>query len=160
VAEALLALFRLRFSQAGLLYMGDNTTFEVGPVVARPFFQMIDREHRFPSSDPLNLSCFRGPFGRTSDYLSRLVETESYIVKQRRDTILEQLNGDEGRLTLAERVLDKAAHLAKVYPGDIPVGLDPSISDADKPFSLRLDDFRLSNILVGLKSPLSPCVPN
>lgn len=128
--------------------------------MAQPFFQMIDGERRFPSSEPLNLSCFRGPFDCTSDYLSCLGEAELYIVKHRRDLILEQLNGDEDRLTLAKRVLDRATCLAKVYPGDIAVGLDPSISDANKPFSLKLDDFRLSNIMVNLISPLSLCILN
>jgi hypothetical protein len=140
--------------------MCNNTSFEVGPVVAQPFFQMIDRERRFPSSDPLDLSRFRGPFDCASDYLSCLVEAESYIVKQRRDLILEQFNGDEDRLTLSERILDKAARLAKAYPGDIPVGLDPSISDANKPFSLKLDDFRLTNIMVRVVIPLSLFIPN
>jgi hypothetical protein len=160
VAKALLALFRLRFSEAGSLYIGDNAAFEVGPVVAQPFFQMIDGECRFPSSDPLDLSPFRGPFDRASDYLSCLVKAESYIVKQRRDIILEQFNGDENRLTLAERVLDKAARLAQVYPGDIPVGLDPSSSDANKQFSFRLDDLRLANIMVRVIDAPSRFIPN
>jgi hypothetical protein len=160
VAKALLALFRRRFSEVGSLYMGDNASFEVGPVVAPPFFQMIDGECRFPSSDPLDLSRFRGPFSRAPDYLSCLVEAESYIVEQRRDIILQKLDGGEARLALAERVLDKAARLAKAYPGDISVGLDPSISDANKPFSMRLDDLQLPNIMVRVISPLASFIPN
>jgi hypothetical protein len=140
--------------------MGDTTTVEVGPIVAPPFFQLIDGECRFPSSNTLNLSRFRGPFGLASDYLSCLVQTESYVVKHKRDIILQQLGGDEGRLTLAERVLDKAARLAQVYPGDIAVGLDSSISDANKPFSIRLDDFRLANIMVRVINAVSPFIPN
>jgi hypothetical protein len=108
----------------------------------------------------LDLSNFRGPYSRASDYLSCLIQAETYIVKQRRDLILEQFGGDEDRMTLAERVLEKATRLAKVYPGDIPVGLDPSISDTNKPFSLRLDDFRLSNIMVSLINPLSSLLPD
>ncbi|KAJ4000352.1 hypothetical protein F5050DRAFT_1532754, partial [Lentinula boryana] len=44
------------------------------------------------------------------------------------------------------RVLQKALQLASVYPGDICVS--SPLSTSEQPFSLRMDDFRLSNIMI------------
>ncbi|KAJ7879552.1 hypothetical protein B0H14DRAFT_1605136 [Mycena olivaceomarginata] len=64
-----------------------------------------------------------------------------------REYILEhELDGDEGSLEQAIRVLKKAVQLSAVYPGDVCVS-EP-LTSPGQPFSLRMDDFRLSNVMI------------
>jgi len=153
-ATSLLTLFQLRFSKAGSLYIGPWGEVDVGPIVSVPFFRMIDGEVRFPDSEALDMSQFRGPFDRTCEYLSSLARAESYVVDHRRDSLLEMLEGGEERLALGKRVLEKVTRLAEIYPGDIAIGLNHLISDAKQPFSLMLDDFRPANIMVSINMHL------
>ena len=148
VAEYLLSLFKLRFSQAGSLCFAPGTAVEVGPLVTIPFFRAIDGEVRFPQSDPLDLSQFRGPFTRATDRISSSLRAERYVVEHRRAELLKEFEGDEARLDLGYRVLKKAIELAEVYPGEQLIG--QSASDITHPFSIKLDDFRLANIMVCL----------
>ncbi|KAF8517995.1 hypothetical protein BU17DRAFT_49070, partial [Hysterangium stoloniferum] len=49
-----------------------------------------------------------------------------------------------------ERILKKAVQLAQVYPGELAIG--SSSGDFGYPFSIKLDDFRLSNIMIDEQS--------
>ena len=146
VAEYLLPLFKLRSSQAGSLCFAPGTAVQVGPLVTTPFFRATDSEVRFPRSDPLNLSQFRGSFTRATDRISSSLRAERHVVEHRRTELLKEFNGDGTRVDLGDRVLKKAIELAEVYPGEQGVG--QSASDITHPFSIKLDDFRLTNIMV------------
>lgn len=147
VAKALLLLFRLRFSQSGSLYPTNEGSLRIGPVVTSPFYHAFDGKARFPNASPLDLSRFRGPFTQASQYVSSGPKVELYMIEQRREEILQELGGDEECLNLGKRVLEKAVRLAEVYPGDISIGFQRSCPTIE-PFSLRLDDFRLPNLMV------------
>jgi hypothetical protein len=147
VAKSLLSLFRLRFSESGSLYPTNDGSLRIGPVVTSPFYHAFDGEVRFPNFGPLDLAEFRGSFTRTSQYVSSGPKVELYWIEQRREMVLQELGGDEERLYLGKRVLEKVVRLAEVYPGDIKIGLHPSCSSV-QPFSLRLGDFRLPNLMV------------
>ncbi len=72
VADHLMEIFTLRFDCAGSLYLSaqDKSGFVVGPIVSTPFFCTIDGVVCTPESDAdVELSCFHGPFTKTSDYL-------------------------------------------------------------------------------------------
>ncbi|KAJ3743723.1 hypothetical protein DFH05DRAFT_1497352 [Lentinula detonsa] len=153
VAEHIIQLFHLRFKTAGSLYRtaGLNQDFTVGPIISVPFYRALDGFVRFPHSpisDP-GIMKFRGPFSDTSSYLQSFLKVELHIIcdQHLRQLVLEQeLNGDESRLEHGTRVLQKALQLASVYPGDICVS--SPLSTPKQPFSLRMDDFRLSNIMI------------
>jgi hypothetical protein len=147
VARSLLALFKIRFQKAGSLYSTSGTSTRVGPLITTPFYRALDGMVRFPDQDPLDLSQFRGPFSQTSEFLSSAPKAELYVIKHRRDSVLRELDGDQARLDLGERVLEKVVRLAEIYPGNLLVGTSVS-SDGRQPFSLKLNDFRLSNIMV------------
>jgi len=147
VAVHLISLFRLRFSLAGSLFSPQGTVL-LGPLVTTPFFHALDGEVRFPQSAPLDLTKFRGPFTRATDLLSSSPKAELHVIKHRRSELLQQeFKGDEALLELGKRVLEKAVRLVEVYPGELDVGLS-SGGDAARPFSMKLDDFRLANVMV------------
>ncbi len=158
VADHLMEIFTLRFDCAGSLYLSaqDESGFVVGPIVSTPFFHAIDGVVRAPESDAdVELSGFRGPFTKTSDYLQSSPLTELHFIAHHRSIALSELSenhGDETKdatalLEQGERALRKVLELCLVYPAsDLPIqGQDATPL---KPFSLRLDDFRLSNIMV------------
>jgi hypothetical protein len=147
VAISLLALFKIRFQKAGSLHFTGGTSIKVGPLITTPFYRALDGEIRFPGMDPLDLSQFRGPFSQASEFLSSAPKAELYVIKHRRDNILRELDGDQARLELGERVLEKLVRLAEMYPGNFPIGTSLP-SDGSQSFSLKLNDFRLSNIMV------------
>jgi len=75
------------------------------------------------------------------------VLTNNYRVSGQED------NSQESRqevLERARRTMKKAIKLCDIYPGDAPVW-DGDVSTPDRPFTLHWHDFRLANILVGLK---------
>jgi len=147
VARSLLALFKIRFQQAGSLYSATGTSIRVGPLITTPFYRALDGVVRFPDRDPLDLSQFRGPFSQASQFLSSAPKAELYAIKHRRDSVLRELDGDQARLDLGERVIENVVRLAEMYPGNLLVGSSIP-SDGSQSFSLKLNDFRLSNILV------------
>ncbi|KAI6102360.1 kinase-like domain-containing protein [Pisolithus croceorrhizus] len=161
VTEYLKAMFALRFDRAGSLYLSSPSKDDVyvGPIVSIPFFSAIDGVVRVPDADPpshIELSQYRGPFSNTTEYLQSFLRAELHILSQHRSTVLSELEeeADEetaaSRLELGERVLRKALELCSVYPGnDQPGG---PISTPTQPFSLNLDDFRLSNIMIDEES--------
>jgi hypothetical protein len=147
VARSLLALFKIRFQKAGSLYSASDASIRVGPLITTPFYRALDGEIRFPDQHPLDFSQFRGPFLQTSEFLSSAPKAELYLIKHRRDCVLRELGGHQNRLDLGERVLEKVVRLAEMYPGNLPVGtVFPA--DESQSFSLKLNDFRLSNIMV------------
>ncbi|KIM48606.1 hypothetical protein M413DRAFT_60457 [Hebeloma cylindrosporum] len=154
VAVHLISLFGLRFSLAGSLFPEQGTVL-IGPLVTTPFFDALDGEVRFPQSARLDLQGFRGPFTRTTDLLSSSPKAELHVIEHRRSELLEKFKGDEALLQLGKRVLEKAVQLVEVYPGELDIGGVSSGGDAARPFSIRLTDFRLGNIMVCL---IYPCL--
>lgn len=155
VAIHLVSLFRLRFSLAGSLFSPQGTVL-FGPLVTTPFFHALDGEVRFPQSAPLDLTKFRGPFTRATDLLSSNPKAELHVIKHRRSELLQEFKGkgDETLLELGERVLEKVVQLVEVYPGELDFGLASS-GNAAWPFSMKLDDFHLANIMV---RPIQSCL--
>ncbi|KAI6152859.1 hypothetical protein EDD17DRAFT_1634196 [Pisolithus thermaeus] len=160
VTEYLKAMFALRFDRAGSLYLSSPSKDDVyvGPIVSIPFFSAVDDVIRVPDADPpshIELSQYRGPFSNTTEYLQSFLRAELYILSHYHATVLSELEEEDeetaaSRLELGERVLRKALELCSVYPGnDQPGG---PISTPTQPFSLNLDDFRLSNIMIDEES--------
>ena len=158
VAEYLRAMFTLRFERAGSLYLSSPSGSEayVGPIVSTPFYRAIDGVVRVPDAVlqlRSQLSQYRGPFSSTSDYLQSFLHCELHVLSHHRPIVISELEEADAqtadsRLETGERVLRKALELCTVYPGNNPPG--GPITTPTQPFSLRLDDFRLSNIMVCL----------
>lgn len=139
-------MFSHRFGQAGSLYRSSTSDkFFVGPIISTPFYRALDGFVRIDNASLLSsLSSFRGPFDTGSDYLSSWVRAELYLLSQDPSTLLSELDGNRERLERGQRVLEKVEELCAIYPGDTPV----YEGGATTSFSLKLDDFRLSNIMV------------
>jgi hypothetical protein len=151
VADHIIQIFRLRFGTGGSLYTGTDKKAFVGPIVAIPFYRALDGVVRLP--EPVNraFELHRAPFDKPSNYLRSVLDAELRIIEDHYQHILEhEFDGDENRLKLGIRVLEKAVKLSSVYPGDICIS-EP-LTSPGQPFSLRLDDFRLSNIMVSYQS--------
>ncbi|KAG8826065.1 hypothetical protein FRC17_008430, partial [Serendipita sp. 399] len=154
VAMALRELFSLRFSQSGSLYVDKDHSITVGPIISAPFYQTLDGEVRFPDIPLPDLSQFRGPYSLTSQYLASSLHAEFFIVEQLHDSVLTEFEGSEEKLDTAYRVMKKALDLVHIYPGDQPLKTGEggellwNPEQKGDPFSLLLDDFRLSNIMV------------
>lgn len=156
IAQCLEAMFALRFERAGSLYLSSPSRHEVyvGPIVSTPFYRAIDGVVRIPDAVlqlSTHLSQYRGPFSNTTDYLQSFLHAELYVLSHYRPIVsseLEEADVQEAdtRLETGERALRKALELCTIYPGNNPPG--GPITTPTKPFSLRLDDFRLSNIMV------------
>lgn len=160
VADHLMEIFALRFDCAGSLYLSalHESGFVVGPIVSTPFYRALDgvvrtRESDADAASHAELSRFRGPFSKSSDYLQSFLYAELHFLSHHRSVALSEFDGRDTEnatnlLEQGERVLRKALELCLAYPGDLPVhGQDAA---PIKPFSLLLDDFRLSNIMVCL----------
>lgn len=150
VARYSYAMFEHRFEQAGSLYLSSTSDkFFVGPIISTPFYRALDGFVRIDNATLLSaLSRFRGPFGTVSDYLSSWIRAELYILSQNHSTLLSELDGNREGLQRGQRILEKVEELCAIYPGDIPV-YDGATAPVQR-FSLKLDDFRLSNIMVRL----------
>jgi len=157
VADYLMTIFAFRFDCAGSLYLSahSETGIIVGPIVSTPFYRALDGVIRIPDEDAASyaeLFRFRGPFSNTSDYLQSFVLAELHFLSHHRSIALSEFDGEDEeaaviRLKQGERVLQKALKLCSVYPGDIQIYSQEATTPI-KPFSLRLDDFRLSNIMI------------
>ncbi|KAJ7170853.1 hypothetical protein C8R43DRAFT_981291 [Mycena crocata] len=147
VADHVLQLFhKIRFDASGSLYTAPDGDFVVGPIIAIPFYRALDGVARLTEPDE-GLASYRGPFKNAANYLRSPLEAELHVVQHHRERILEtELEGDKARLEQGIRVLEKAIQLALVYPGDLAVS-EP-LTTPGQPFSLRMDDFRLSNIMI------------
>lgn len=162
VAEYLKVMFELRFDRAGALYLSSPPEDDVyvGPIVSVPFYRAADGIVRVAEAEPplhTELSQYRGPFSNTSDYLQSFLHAELHVLSHHRSVVLSELGEQEAdqelaasRLELGERILRKARELCSVYPGNNQPG--GAISTSMKPFSIHLDDFRLSNIMIDEKS--------
>ncbi|QRV95171.1 phosphotransferase enzyme family protein [Ceratobasidium sp. AG-Ba] len=156
VARYLIALFKQRFSTGGSLYISSEAshTFVVGPVISVPFFRALDGKPRVPANEwPLlriEQESFRGPFATVTDYLLSAVRAELNFLKLYRPYAmpahLEGLERGKQAMADGELALLKALELYPLFPGDMPV-YSPMPSP-EQPFSIRLDDFRLSNIMI------------
>ena len=148
-------IFSLRFKSAGSLYLDSvSPHFIVGPIISTPFYRALDGRVRVPSASlTRNANPNRGPFSSVSEYLSSSIRSELEFIFTHRSVALSELQGSddnfevaERRLELGERVMKKGVELCSIYPGDklIPENL----SAPETSFSLKLDDFSLSNIMV------------
>lgn len=156
IADHLMAMFALRFDRAGSLYLSSlsGSDITVGPIVSTPFYRALDGFVRVPDTDATSfpeLFCFRGPFSNTSDYLQSSLRAELHFLSHHRSIALSELDGEDekaaiSRLEQGQRVLRKAFELCAIYPGDIQI--HQQTTAPTKLFSLRLDDFRLSNIMI------------
>ncbi|KAI6020795.1 kinase-like domain-containing protein, partial [Pisolithus microcarpus] len=160
VTEYLKAMFALRFDRAGSLYLSSPSKDDVhvGPIVSIPFFRAVDGIIRVPDADPpshTELSQYREPFPNTTEYLQSFLRAELHILSRYHSAVLAEMEEADqeaaaSRLELGERVLRKALELCSVYPGNHQPG--GPISTPERPFSLHLDDFRLSNIMIDEES--------
>ncbi|KAI6156163.1 hypothetical protein EDD17DRAFT_1627753, partial [Pisolithus thermaeus] len=151
VTEYLKAMFALCFDHAGSLYLSSpsNDNVYVRPIVSIPFFCTIDSVIHMPEADPpshTKLSQYCRPFSSTTKYLQSFLCTELHI--------LPALFYDEemaaSQLELGECVLHKALKPCSIYLGnDQPGG---PISTPTQPFSLNLNNFWLSNIMINEES--------
>lgn len=146
-------MFSLRFEQAGSLYHSlASDKFAVGPIISTPFYRALDGFVRTKDASLLSaLNHLRGPFSTVSDYLSSWVRAELYFISQDPLTVLSELGGSHERLQRGQRVLEKLNELCEIYPGDTSVYEGATMPT--QRFSLKLDDFRLSNIMVSLQYP-------
>lgn len=162
VADHLMAIFTFRFDCAGSLYLSEHSEngIIVGPIVSTPFYRALDGVVRIPDADTTSyaeLFRLRGPFSNVSDYLQSFLLAELHFLSHHRSIALSELDGEDEKaavihLEQGERVLQKALKLCSVYPGDIQILASVQETTPIKPFSLRLDDFRLSNIMVRLRA--------
>lgn len=156
VADYLMEIFALRFDHAGSLYLSSTSesNIVVGPIISTPFYRALDGFVRVPDADASytsELSLFRGPFANTTDYLQSFLHAELHFISHHRSIALSELDAEDDqaalcRLDQGERVIQKALKLCSIYPGDIQI--PGQMTTSKKPFSLKLDDFRLSNIMV------------
>lgn len=144
-------MFLLRFEQAGSLYYSPTSEkFTVGPIISTPFYHALDGLVRIEDASLIStLNRFRGPFSTVSDYLSSFVKAELCVISQDPSTALLELGGNHERLNLGQQVLEKLSGLCEIYPGDTNVY--EGVTTPNHRFSLKLDDFRLSNIMVSSK---------
>ena len=158
---------------------GTDKIYEIGPVVSGPFFRSLDGIvdyattdlHTLSSLSNTRLHSLRGPFTSAGDYLAHYLRALLFKCTEFPNETMEQLEDDEEAegddedakleshhekkreiLQRAERVLQKAITLCGVYPGDAPVY--PGASTPKQPFTLRMDDFRLVNILVSMPTAI------
>lgn len=145
-------IFSLRFDYAGSLYhTSTSNKIFVGPIISTPFYRALDGFVRIDNAPLLSaLSHFRGPFATVSDYLSSWIRAELYILSKNPSTLLSELDGNRERLQQGQRVLEKLKELCAIYPGDIPV-YEGATTPVQR-FSLKFDDFRLSNIMVSSRT--------
>jgi hypothetical protein len=142
VAQYLLAMFQLRFNQAGSLYLSPSANpYYVGPIIATKFFQI---ENGLPVySDPRvtdGLQRFRGPFSHAADWLSHTLRAEMFV--------LESTDNHTFDVNTAMANMDAAVRLCSVYPGEKPVVRN--MKSPQMPFSFRFDDISLNNFMVCL----------
>ncbi|KAJ6554017.1 hypothetical protein DFH09DRAFT_1318675 [Mycena vulgaris] len=147
-ADHIFQLFRLRFATGGSLYAGPDQKTFVGPIIAIPFYRTLDGIVRF--ADPVDqraLEAFRAPFSEPSRYVRSVLDAELHLVQHHRQHVLDhEFDGDEARFAQGIRVLEKAVELCSLYPGDACVSAP--LTTPGELFSLRMDDFSLSNIMI------------
>jgi hypothetical protein len=157
VADNVLTMFALRFDRASSLYLSSTSesSVVVGPIVSVPFYRAADSRVRVPDTVSVTYASelfrFRGPFSNTSDYLQRFLHAELHFLSHHHSIALFEFDVEDeqaavSHLKQGERVFQKVLKLCTIYPGDIQIHEQTTASK--EPFSLKLDDFRLSNIMV------------
>ncbi|KAG2066529.1 hypothetical protein BDR04DRAFT_1081817 [Suillus decipiens] len=158
VARYFLEIFSLRFESAGSLYLSPLLPqFQVGPIISTPFYRALDGVVRVPDV-PMskNVDPNRGPFSTVTEYLSSNLRAELDFISNHRSVVLSELHTyeptqlAESRLEIGERVMRKGIELCSVYPGNALI--PANITTPQRPFSLKLDDFRLSNVMIDADS--------
>lgn len=150
VATYLHEMFLLCFDQAGSLYPSPTPEkFIVGPIISTPFYHALDGFVRIEDTSLIStLNQLRGPFSTVPDYLSSWVKAELCVISRDPSTALLELDGDRECLKHGQLVLEKLGELCEIYPGDTNVY--GGVTKTNHHFSLKLDDFRLSNVMVSL----------
>jgi hypothetical protein len=159
VARYFMEIFSLRFATAGSLYHANPQPphfFVVGPIVSKSFYRAIDGEVHEPEEHPdtpllPNPDPHRGPYSSVSEYLSGGLRRELDYIAMHRWLALLQVSyidrgAEERTLELGVQVIKKAIELCNIYPGDIL--LPANITTPRAPFSLKFDDFHLSDVMV------------
>jgi hypothetical protein len=158
IARYFMEIFCLRFPVAGSIYHDPEPPhfFVIGPIVSEPFYRAIDGEVREPMDDSPHLpdpDPNRGPYSSVSEYLSGGYRRELEYVALYRDLALSEvypfvkIHDDEERtLERAVGVIKKLIELRHLYPGDVL--LPANIITPQTPFSLRLKNLQLSDIMV------------
>jgi len=142
VAKCILQLWELRFSTLGSVYLAKGGNgYEVGPIVEGRFCRAFDGVPRI--KDPIDLTEFRGPFSSISSYLASFLRSELRLYSERRDDLVASVDGKERVIESGRKAMEKALRLCDIYPGDKPIS-----NDYKEPITLKLDDFRMSNILI------------
>ena len=91
---------------------------------------------------------FAAHLAQYPDYLSSWAKAELCVISQDPSTALLELGGNHECLKLGQRVLEKLSELCEIYPGNTNVY--EGVKMKNHRFSLKLDDFCLSNIMVRL----------
>ncbi|KIJ33770.1 hypothetical protein M422DRAFT_264228 [Sphaerobolus stellatus SS14] len=131
VAQYLLEIFSLRFATCGSIYWTPQNGFHVGPIVNTPFYRALDGFVRIPGDvKPHNPNPHRGPFSTATDYLLSFAKAEIAFLSENRSLAVSELGNDS---TSGEQRLEQG---------------ERDISTPESPFSFKLDDFRLSNIMI------------
>jgi len=160
IARYILEMSSHRFAAGGSLYRSPETgVYTVGPIIATPYYRALDGEVRVTGTprDERNLNPNRGPYSSTTEYLQATLKAELDFISAHRAIALSWTEGDASRLELGIRAMTKALELCSLYPGDRPI--PEGLSAPHTPFSFRLDDLRLSNIMVrtpNLSSDVQP----
>lgn len=142
VAGCIFKLWQLRLNALGSLYFADDgNDYIVGPIVETHFLRTIDGVPR--DKDPIDWNEFRGPFSSISSYLASGLRSELKLYAERRGDLIAADDGVAEHIESGRRAMEKALELCEIYPGDRPIS-----DDVKEPISLRLDDFRLSNIMI------------
>lgn len=168
IADFFQQMFLLRFEASGSIYLDSSNTktiaFKVGPIIASPFFCPVGGTRRGSWSKVeyyKGLQKLRGPFRTVTDYLQSFVRAELLFLHHYRHMALEEVGersdldaaAKEAEIDTIEKLLYEVNELCSVYPGDNPVLSGTGLQKLQ--FSFKLDDFRLSNIMVGTSSHTS-----
>ncbi|KAG1751905.1 hypothetical protein EDB19DRAFT_1674474 [Suillus lakei] len=145
VAHYFLEICSLRFENVGSLYLSPLASIPLDGIVRVP---------DTPISK--NVDPNRGPFSTVSEYLSSNLRAELEFISHHRSVVLSELHKcdptqlAESRLELGECVMRKVIELCSIYPSDTLI--PANITTPQRPFSLKFDDFRLSNIMIDADS--------
>ncbi|QRW12940.1 phosphotransferase enzyme family protein [Ceratobasidium sp. AG-Ba] len=133
VAKHLAILFSLRFQQIGSLYFAVDGVPEY-PGISQATFKSLTK--------------MRGPFDSSSGYLASFLRTKLFKIDNFREAVRESITSNDvvASIENARKVINLGLELCRYYPGDRPIPWP--LHDPERPFSLMLGDFRLTNILI------------
>ncbi len=147
VAQYLLELFQIRFDKAGSLYIcpASPVGSTVGPIIDSAFYRAVDGLMRFPDPSIFleQIRKYQGPYTSELEWLKAPAQAELHYVRNFRDTAVAEACEED--VTAGERVICKFLELCDAYFGRLRVFRSNTFPD--KPFGIRMDDFRLSNVM-------------